>query len=93
LMAEVPGVDKMSAGRLRPRAVLDGGGEEWPALATAVARLIDELAAGAVLEVISREPGIRDHLLAWCDGAGHELTWSLEDGQATRFWITKGNRQ
>ncbi len=92
-MTETRIPDGMGARRWRPRAVLDAGGEEWAALGAAVARLIDELAIGAVLEVISREPGTRDHLPAWCDGAGHEVAWSLEDGQATRFWITKGDRQ
>lgn len=92
-MAEIPSSDEMRSRRQRPRAVLDGGSEGWAALATAITRLIDELATGAVLEVISSEPGTREHLPAWCGGAGHEVTWSLEDGQATRFWIMKRGAQ
>ena len=89
-MAEHSGLDEPRVRQPRPRAILDGGGEPWTTLAATVGRLIAELAPGAVLEVISREPSTRDALPAWCIDAGHEVFWLLEGAQLTRFWITKG---
>lgn len=73
-----------------PRAVLDAGGELWAALSAAVERLLDEIASGAMLEIISLEPNIRADVPAWCASAGHEIVRMLEEGNATRFWIRKG---
>lgn len=73
-----------------PRAVLDAGGEIWAALSGGVGRLLDEIAGGAVLEIISREPSTRADIPAWCISAGHEMVRLLEEGNTTRFWIRKG---
>lgn len=73
-----------------PRAVLDAGGEVWATLSAAVGRLIDEIASGAVLEIISLEPGTRAAIEGWCGASGHTLLPTDADDAATRFWIRKG---
>lgn len=89
-MAEFSRLDKVRIGRLIPDAVLDGGGEACAALNARLERLLDELAAGAVLEVITHDPGAYDSLHAWCADAGHAVFRSSMDAQRARFWIEKG---
>lgn len=89
-MSDADRVSDAALVRLAPRAVLEAGGEAWAFLSESIARLMDELATGAVLEIVALEPGIQADLLAWCRSAGHETLRSWTDGDATRCWIRKG---
>jgi len=45
---------------------------------------------GAVLEMKSREPTVRDELPPWCDMIGHEYLGELDGGGCTRYFIRRG---
>lgn len=91
-MVDSPAFNLSSIEQAIPRALLDAGDEEWPALVDAAQRLIGEMATGAVLEVRSLAPSTRRDIPAWCRSAGHEVLWRPEDNILTRFWIRKGTR-
>lgn len=70
--------------------MLDAGDEPWGSLLPFIARILDELVSGEVLEVISSAGTIRVDLLAWCTEHGHELMDTLVDGDKTSFRIRRG---
>ena len=46
---------------------------------------------GAVLEMKSREPTVRDELPPWCDMVGHEFLGELEGEDCARYFIKRGS--
>jgi TusA-related sulfurtransferase len=69
--------------------VLEAGGEPSAALLAAIARRIDEMQLGGVLEVVSGIAGSRLDAIAWCHVTGHELVALVGTEGGTRFWIRK----
>ncbi len=69
--------------------ILEGGSESSAALINVMTRLIDELAAGQVLEVISQVAGVSLDLGEWCHRAGHDVLRELVDGDQIRLWIRR----
>jgi TusA-related sulfurtransferase len=70
-------------------SLIEAGGEVSGVLMAAIARHIEELAPGQVLEVASLVPTARIDAVAWCHVTGHELLALLSDGDGVRFWIRK----
>jgi TusA-related sulfurtransferase len=73
-----------------PRVVLDAGGETWTTLGAVIQRRVEEVNAGQIIEIISREPCLRTDLVAWCLLSGHTLLRIVENRDETEFWISKG---
>jgi TusA-related sulfurtransferase len=69
--------------------MLDAGEAEPDLLLAAIARRIDELPVGQVLEVVSTATGTHLDAAAWCHQTGHELVALLTNRPGTRFWIRK----
>jgi TusA-related sulfurtransferase len=72
-----------------PRALLDAGGATDALLDSALRRRLHDLAAGQILEVVSREPIAWRAIPAWCRLTGHELVQHIDQGEEARFWIRK----
>jgi len=72
-----------------PHSVLEGGGENASILLTAIARGMDGLPCGKVLEVVSLAPQVQVDVIAWCQVHGNELVALLRNHEQTRFWIRK----
>ena len=70
-------------------ALLEAGEADSAMLVFAIARRVDELLAGEVLEVVSRARGASTDVVGWCRDGDHELVALLVDGSVTRFWIRK----
>jgi TusA-related sulfurtransferase len=71
------------------RALVDAGGATDAVLSNAIRRRLRDLAAGQVLEVVSREPTARLSVPAWCRLTGHELVQHVDQDEESRFWIRK----
>jgi TusA-related sulfurtransferase len=72
-----------------PQAMLDAGGATDALLGSALRRRLQDLAAGQILEVVSREPIAWLAIPAWCRLTGHELVQQADQGEESRFWIRK----
>jgi TusA-related sulfurtransferase len=72
-----------------PAAIIDGGGEPWERLGVAIARRMEQLGAGDVLEVVSDERRARADVPSWCYLAGYDLLWMAVEKETARFWIRK----
>jgi TusA-related sulfurtransferase len=76
---------------MKTRAQYDGedlGAAEG--LLVAVARLLDRLPEGGVLEVTSEHPTVADDLRVWCRRAGHRLTSAARESGRTRALVERG---
>jgi tRNA 2-thiouridine synthesizing protein A len=78
-----------SSTRLIPQSILDAGGEIDAQLSGSLYRHISKMVPGQILEVISRNPGSRTEVVAWCLRTGHELGQVTIEGMETVFWIRK----
>jgi len=76
-------------GTFLPQTMVEVGDTQWTLVSPLIARRLEEMAAGDVLEVSSRQPGHRNEALAWCDASGHDLFQMVADGNRTWFWIKK----
>ncbi len=74
-----------------PHGLLDGGGEGWPRLRAALARRLQPMEAGQVLEIITAEPSARREIPAWCAANGQYLVGMRDDHGEMRFWIRRGD--
>ena len=79
----------MHIGRLTPQVIIDGGEEPWQVLGPVIARRLDELPAGEVLEILSCAAHARVDIPNWCYLAGHDLVGLMADGTSACFWIRK----
>jgi tRNA 2-thiouridine synthesizing protein A len=68
-----------------PADVLDGGDRSCGELILALKRAIDRLRTGEILKLMSRDPGAKEDLPAWCRITGHRLLW--DDGST--FYIQR----
>lgn len=69
---------------------MECGDAPWCELTEAIARCIEEVVAGGMLEVISWVPGVERDIGDWCAAGGHDLLTILVEGASTRFVIRKG---
>lgn len=72
-----------------PQALLDAGDATGVALSIAIRRRLRDLAAGQILEVVSRAPAARLDISAWCRLTSHQLLQEACHGEEARFWIRK----
>lgn len=83
----------MDLASLRPARTFDGGDLDCGSgLALLIREHMLEVPEGAVLEVRSREPTVRDDLPPWCKLTGHEYLGALEEGDGTRYFVRRGAR-
>lgn len=75
--------------RPTPHSILEAGGEAIGVLLAAIARSIEELLPGQVLEVVSSHSLAADAVQQWCHETEHELLHLLLDGEDGQFWIRK----
>ena len=59
-------------------------------LLVAVARLLDQLAEGEALELISENPSVSDDLRIWCRRAGHRFVRAIGENGKSRIVIERG---
>lgn len=70
-------------------SILEAGGETVDILLTAIARCLDELLPGQVLEVVSSEPLAGEAISGWCRDTGHALGRQLAGPDGAQFWIER----
>lgn len=84
--------EKTTPDDLAPASVLEAG--DLDCGSGLVLLLRESMAAvpeGAVLEMKSREPTVRDELPPWCDMVGHEYLGEFEGEGCTRYFIKRGS--
>ena len=71
-------------------AVCDGGDQGCGgSLLILMLQAIKRLEPGAILEVRSTDPGVREDLPAWCRMTGNELLAEQEGEQRNRYFLRK----
>jgi TusA-related sulfurtransferase len=81
--------DMNGADYSRPNAVLEAGGEASDVLMAAMARRIEKMAPGQILQVVSQASNAQMDAVAWCHVTGHELLALVVDDGSAQFWIRK----
>ncbi|MCW3817753.1 AAA family ATPase [Micromonospora sp. DR5-3] len=74
-----------------PVMVVDAGSEPWERVEPLLARRVEELPTGAVLELLSTEPAVRAAVHLWCAERGHALGAVVSDAAASVFCIQKNH--
>lgn len=69
------------------QAMLEAGQAPSEPLLAAIARRIEQLVDGQVLEVSSHAPTACFDAVNWCHATGHELVMLVVQERGTRFWI------
>jgi tRNA 2-thiouridine synthesizing protein A len=69
---------------------LDARGRRCSMLSMMVAEKIGPLSPGAVLEVLTDDPGAPTEMPAWCRRAGHDLLGLEPTGEEFRLRIRRG---
>lgn len=69
--------------------MLEAGGEAVDILLAAIARCLEELLPGQVLEVVSSEPLAGEAISGWCRDTGHALARQLAGAEGGQFWIER----
>ena len=76
---------------ITPAAVVDGGSRTaGVGLLLQVRTTLAPLPPGAVVEVHSTEPSVREDLAAWCRLTGNEFLTAADAGRHTTYFIRKG---
>jgi tRNA 2-thiouridine synthesizing protein A len=70
-------------------AQVDARGLSCPMPIVRTAQAIKPLAAGAIVEVLSTDPGSTKDFVAWCRSTGNELVEQSVDGAVYRFVIRR----
>lgn len=71
-------------------AVCDGGDQGCGGgLLILILQAMKRLESGAVLEIRSTDPGVREDLPAWCRMTGHELLAAQEGELRNRYFVRK----
>ena len=88
-------MDENAAADTPPHAerTLDVGHEGCGTLLVLLRKQMNELAPGAVLEVVGYYPGAREDLPSWCRMTRNELlatTGDLQRGEPIHYFIRKG---
>lgn len=73
-----------------PNESLDARGRRCSMLSMMVAEKIGPLAPGAVLDVLTDDPGAPTEMPAWCRRSGHELLGLEPVGEEFRVRIRRG---
>lgn len=83
--------EKTAPDDLAPASVLEAGDLDCGSgLILLLRESMAAVSEGAVLEMKSREPTVRDELPPWCDMVGHEYLGELADEGCTRYFIKRG---
>jgi len=81
-----------SAVLARADAVIDTVGLYCPIPIIRTAERIRQMAAGAILEILSDDRVILLDLPAWCRSTGNEFMGHREESGEMRLFVRKGNR-
>jgi tRNA 2-thiouridine synthesizing protein A len=76
----------------QPARTIDTSGKLCPFPIVEAAREVKALEAGAVLCVISTDPGIQLDMPMWCKATRNEHLGTFREGQAFRSFVRKGAR-
>ena len=72
-----------------PDLTLDTSGRLCPYPIVEIARAIKGVAPGAVVCVLSTDPGIELDMPMWCKATRHEHLGTFRDGKAFRSYVRK----
>ncbi len=75
-----------------PACTLDTSGKLCPFPIVEAARAVKALEVGAVLCVISTDPGIQQDMPMWCKATRNEHLGTFREGDAFRSFVRKGRR-
>jgi TusA-related sulfurtransferase len=75
-----------------PSRTLDTSGKLCPYPVVEAARVVKALEVGAVLCVISTDPGIQLDMPMWCKATRNEHLGTFREGGAFRSYVRKGGR-
>ncbi len=70
-------------------ARVDARGLSCPMPIVRTAQAVKPLAPGAIIEVLSTDPGSQKDFVAWCRSTGNELVEQSVDGATYRFVIRR----
>ncbi len=70
-------------------ARVDARGLSCPMPIVRTAQVVKPLAPGAIVEVLSTDPGSQKDFVAWCRSTGNELVEQSVDGAIYRFVIRR----
>jgi tRNA 2-thiouridine synthesizing protein A len=70
-------------------AQVDARGLSCPMPIVRTAQAVKPLAPGAIVEVLSTDPGSTKDFVAWCRSTGNELVEQSADGAVYRFVIRR----
>ncbi len=70
-------------------ARVDARGLSCPMPIVRTAQAVKPLAPGAIVEVLSTDPGSQKDFVAWCRSTGNELVEQAVDGAIYRFVIRR----
>lgn len=72
-----------------PARTIDTSGRLCPYPIVETAKIIRQMADGAVLLVIATDPGIAIDMPMWCKATRHEHLGTLRDGAAWKSYVRK----
>ena len=75
-----------------PARTIDTSGKLCPFPIVEAAKAVKGLEAGAVLCVISTDPGIQLDMPMWCKATRNEHLATLREGQTFKSFVRKGGR-
>ena len=75
-----------------PTRTIDTSGKLCPFPIVEAARVVKTLEPGAVLCVISTDPGIQVDMPMWCKATRNEHLATVREGSAFRSFVRKGRR-
>jgi TusA-related sulfurtransferase len=75
-----------------PARIIDTSGKLCPYPIVEAARAVKALEVGAVLCVISTDPGIQLDMPMWCKATRNEHLATLHEGAVFRSFVRKGGR-
>jgi len=94
-MSDAPAPDTalLTVVSVAPELVIEASSAETDmALLVRLRAALAPLAPGAVVEIRSAAPAVRDDLAAWCRMTGNEITAAMDALEGAGFFIRKGSR-
>jgi tRNA 2-thiouridine synthesizing protein A len=76
-----------------PDRTLDTSGRLCPYPIVETARVMRDLAPGAVLCVVATDPGIATDMPMWCRATRNEHLGTWREGASWRSWVRKRGRE
>ena len=78
--------------RMEPDLTVDATGAACPVPIIEIARAMKQAPPGALVLLLSSDPGVEPDVRAWCRATGHALERFEAEGAVFRAWVRKAGR-